>query len=139
MYKILILCTGNSCRSQMAHAWLESILGDRAVIFSAGTKPEKVNPYAIKVMSEENLDISKNTSNHVSEYDNINFDFVITVCDNAKELCPVFPNAEKVLHHSFIDPANTIGDELMILAIYKKVRDKLKLFLIDFCHKQELI
>ena len=138
MYKILILCTGNSCRSQMAHAWLESFLKNKAIIFSSGTKPEKVNPYAIKVMLEKNIDISKNTSNHVSEYDNINFDFVITVCDNARELCPVFPNAKKVIHQSFIDPADVTGEEFIVLNTYRKVRDELKLFLIDFCDKQGL-
>ena len=138
MYKILILCTGNSCRSQMAHSWLESFLQHKAIIFSAGTKPEKVNTYAVKVMLEKNIDISKNTSNHVSEYDDINFDFVITVCDNARELCPVFPNTKRVIHHSFIDPAEATGEEHIVLEIYRKVRDELKLFLIDFCNQQGL-
>ena len=105
MKKVLILCTGNSCRSQMAEAWLSHFSKD-VKVYSAGTKPEKVNPYAIKAMDNIGIDISYFTSNHVDDYINIDFDYVFTVCDNAKEICPVYPKAKKMIHHSFIDPAN---------------------------------
>ena len=94
MKKVLILCTGNSCRSQMAEGLLASFSSNTKV-YSAGTKPEKVNPFAIKAMAEIGIDISKNTSNHVDEYIAIDFDYVFTVCDNAKEICPIYPKASK--------------------------------------------
>ena len=109
--KILILCTGNSCRSQMADGLLKEHFKNFE-IYSAGTKPEKVNPLAIRVMREIGVDISKNKSNNAKEYDYINFDFVFTVCDNAKEICPVYPNANKLVHQSFLDPANATGSEI---------------------------
>ena len=97
MTKVLILCTGNSCRSQMAEGLL-SCFSANTKIYSAGTKPEEINPYAIKVMLEMGIDISKNTSNHADEYANIYFDYVFTVCDKAKEICPIYPKAKQMIH-----------------------------------------
>jgi len=125
--KILILCTGNSCRSQMAEAFLKKIDPDLDV-FSAGTEPaERVNPYAVKVMAEIGIDISRNQTNHVDEYLNANFDYVITVCDHARETCPVFFGKVKHrLHIGFDDPAEATGTEEEILAVFRNVRDKIK-------------
>ena len=128
MKNILVLCTGNSCRSQMAHGFLESILNDH-IIFSAGTKPEPVNKYAVEVMSEHGIDISQNTSNYIDEYINENIDLVLTVCDNAKEICPVFPKETDFIHYSFEDPADAKGTHKEKLVIYKKVRDEIHNFI----------
>ena len=128
--KILILCTGNSCRSQMADGLLKEYFKNFE-IYSAGTKPEKVNPLAIRVMREIGIDISKNKSNSAKEYDDINFDFVFTVCDNAKEICPVYPKAKKLIHQSFLDPANATGTETEQLEVYRKVRDELKKYFLN--------
>ena len=125
MNKILILCTGNSCRSQMAEGLLSSF-SNNIKVYSAGTKPEKVNPFAIKAMKEIGIDISKNTSNHVDEYIDIDFDYVFTVCDNAKEICPIYPKAKEMIHHSFIDPADARGSEEEQLKVYIDVRNQLK-------------
>ncbi|MDA1009228.1 MAG: arsenate reductase ArsC [Bacteroidetes bacterium] len=124
MRKILILCTGNSCRSQMAEGLLASFSSNTKV-YSAGTKPEKVNPFAIKAMAEIGIDISKNTSNHVDEYIAIDFDYVFTVCDNAKEICPIYPKAKQMIHKSFMDPANARGTEKEQLKVYIQVRDQI--------------
>jgi arsenate reductase len=124
--KILILCTGNSCRSQMAEGYLKS-LDNLLQVFSAGTKPaEKVNPFAIKAMQEIGIDINNGTPENVSKYLNQSFDFVITVCDNAKETCPVFIG--KVKHHlhiGFDDPADAVGNEDEVLPVYRRVRDEI--------------
>ena len=128
--KILILCTGNSCRSQMADGLLKEYFKNFE-IYSAGTKPETVNPLAIRVMREIGIDISKNKSNSAKEYDDINFDFVFTVCDNAKEICPVYPKAKKLIHQSFLDPAYATGTETEQLEVYRKVRDKLKKYFLN--------
>ena len=125
MKKILVLCTGNSCRSQMAEGLLTSSLSNTKV-YSAGTKPEKVNPFAIKAMAEIGVDISRNTSNHVDEYTDIDFDYVFTVCDNAKEICPIYPNAKRMIHHSFPDPVDATGNESEQLQIYIHVRNQLR-------------
>jgi arsenate reductase (thioredoxin) len=124
MKKVLILCTGNSCRSQMAEGLLASFSSNTKV-YSAGTKPEKVNPFAIKAMAEIGIDISKNTSNHVDEYIAIDFDYVFTVCDNAKEICPIYPKAKQMIHKSFMDPANARGTEKEQLKVYIQVRDQI--------------
>ena len=124
MRKVLILCTGNSCRSQMA-AGLLSFFSTKTKVYSAGTKPEKVNPFAIKAMAEIGIDISKNTSNHVDEYTDIDFDYVFTVCDNAKEICPIYPKAKQMIHHSFMDPAGATGTVDEQLKVYVEVRDQL--------------
>lgn len=129
--KILILCTGNSCRSQMAHGWLTTLAGDKAEIFSAGVVTHGVNPHAIKVMSEAGIDISGHTSNNVNEYVNIEFDHIITVCDHAKENCPYLPGKANRIHQNFEDPANVSGTAEQVLPVYRRVRDQLK----EFCER----
>lgn len=112
MKKVLVLCTGNSCRSQIAEAYLRHFAGDKAEIFSAGVETHGVNPRAIAIMKEDGIDISKHRSKNIDEYFNIDFDFVITVCDNAKESCPFFPTkAKKMFHQNFPDPAKSTGTE----------------------------
>ena len=124
MTKVLILCTGNSCRSQMAEGLISNLFPNTQV-YSAGTKPEKVNPFAVKVMAEMGIDISNNVSNHADEYAHIDFDYVFTVCDNAKEICPIYPKAKQLVHHSFYDPADSTGTEQEQLKVYVAVRDEL--------------
>jgi arsenate reductase len=131
MKKVLILCTGNSCRSQMADGLLSSFLTDFQ-IYSAGTKPEPVNHFAVKAMNQIGIDISKNFSNYVDEYTDIDFDYVFTVCDNAKEICPIYPKAKKMIHHSFIDPADAKGSASEQLAVYVNVRNQLSDYFKDF-------
>ena len=125
--RILILCTGNSCRSQMAEGFLKSFDGNLEV-YSAGTKPaEKVNPFAVKAMKEVGIDISNGVAEDVEKYLSQSFDYVITVCDNAKETCPVFMGkVGKQLHIGFEDPAEATGSEEEILAVFRKVRDEIK-------------
>jgi protein tyrosine phosphatase len=125
--KILILCTGNSCRSQMAEGFLKMFDKDLEV-YSAGTKPaEKVNPNAVQVMREVGIDISSHYPKDVEQFINQSFDYVITVCDNAKETCPVFiGKVGKQLHIGFEDPAEAKGTEEEILSIFRKVRDEIK-------------
>ena len=125
--KILVLCTGNSCRSQMAAAFLKSF-DAKLEVYSAGTEPaERVNPHAIQVMAEIGIDISKNQTHHVDEYLNHNYDYVITVCDHARETCPVFlGNVNKRLHIGFDDPADATGSDAEILAVYRRVRDEIQ-------------
>ena len=125
MKQVLILCTGNSCRSQMAESLL-SYFSANTKVYSAGTKPEKVNPFAIKAMAEMGIDISQNTSNHADEYANIDFDYVFTVCDNAKEICPIYPKAKQMIHLSFPDPADATGTQQEQLKVYVEVRNQLR-------------
>lgn len=129
--KILVLCTGNSCRSQMAHGYLQHFAGENAQVYSAGVETHGVNPRAIKVMAEDGIDISHHTSNHVDEYANLDFDVVITVCDNARERCPVFPTRAVKLHYNFPDPAKATGTEEEILNEFRKVRDMIK----EYCRE----
>ena len=128
MKRILVLCTGNSCRSQMAEGYLKFFAKDKAEVYSAGIETHGVNPKAVSVMKEDGIDISQNTSNNVDEYRNINFDYVITVCDNAKEQCPVFPSTAKRVHQNFPDPAKATGTNEEILREFRKVRDSIKKF-----------
>ena len=137
MRRVLILCTGNSCRSQMADGLLSSFSPDTKV-YSAGTKPEKVNPFAIKAMAQIGIDVSKNISNHVDEYTDIAFDYVFTVCDNAKEICPVYNRAKQMIHRSFKDPADAKGTDSEQLAVYVEVRDQLSEYFKDFAMKNFL-
>ncbi len=125
--KILVLCTGNSCRSQMAEGIIKNISRDFSV-FSAGTRPEKsVNPFAVEVMKEIGLDISSHTPKKVDEFTGESFDYVITVCDNAREVCPVFTGEVKNrLHIGFEDPFNASGTDDEKLKVYRKVRDEIK-------------
>src|ERR1700686_2262348 len=131
MKKILVLCTGNSCRSQMAEGYLKHFAGNRAEIYSAGVEIHGVNPKAIETMKEDGIDISTQTSNNVDEYRDIDFDFVITVCDNAKEQCPFFPSTAKKFHQNFPDPAKAIGTEQEIKNQFRQVRNQIK----DYCRK----
>jgi len=126
MKNILVLCTGNSCRSQIAHGYLQHFSGDLAKVYSAGVEVHGVNPKAIATMREDGIDISHHTSNHVDEYGNIDFDFVITVCDNAKEQCPYFPTKAQKFHHNFSDPSKTVGTQEEIDADFRRVRDEIK-------------
>ena len=123
---ILVLCTGNSCRSQLAEGYLRKFAGDKANIYSAGIETHGVNPRAIATMKEDGIDISKHTSNNVDEYANIDFDYIITVCDNAKEACPVFPSKAKKFHFNFPDPAKAKGTEEEIMAQFRSVREMIK-------------
>lgn len=131
MSKVLILCTGNSCRSQMAEGLVSNFFPEMEV-YSAGTKPEKVNPFAVKAMAEMGIDISNNISNHADEYAHIDFDYVFTVCDNAKEICPIYPKAKQLIHHSFYDPADATGTEQEQLKVYVAVRDELAQYFKSF-------
>ena len=126
MKKILVLCTGNSCRSQIAEGYLRHYAGNKAIIYSAGIETHGVNPRAIATMKEDGIDISHHTSNNMEEYRDIDFDFVITVCDNAKERCPFFPSNAKKFHHNFPDPAKATGTEEEILQEFRKVRQLIK-------------
>ncbi len=127
--KILVLCTGNSCRSQIAEGYLQHFANNRAEIYSAGVETHGVNPKAIETMKEDRIDISNHTSNNIDEYRHIDFDFVITVCDNAKERCPFFPTKAKKFHHNFPDPAKAVGTEEEIKEQFRKVRNEIK----DYC------
>jgi arsenate reductase len=130
--RVLILCTGNSARSQMAEGLLRHDAGERFDVESAGTRPGIVRPEAISVMKELGIDISGNRSKHVDEFEGRKFDYVITVCDSAREACPVFFGAAKRLHHSFDDPAAMAGPDDERLAIFRRVRDELRDYLREF-------
>lgn len=132
MIRILVLCTGNSCRSQMAHGYLHHFAGGRAEVYGAGVETHGVNPRAVAVMKEDGIDISHHTSNHVDEYRDIAFDHVITVCDNARETCPWFPGGAVRHHHGFADPAKVTGPEEQVLRAFRKVRDEIKAYSRDF-------
>jgi arsenate reductase len=132
MKKILVLCTGNSCRSQMAEGYLRHFAGNKAEIYSAGIETHGVNPIAIRVMAEDGIDISHHTSNNMDEYLALQFDFVITVCDNAKENCPYFPSKTQRFHHDFPDPAKTSGTEENILSLFRSVRNMIRIYCRDF-------
>jgi len=132
MKRILVLCTGNSCRSQIAEGYLKHFAKDKAAVYSAGIETHGVNPKAIAVMKEEGIDISQHTSNNIDEYRNSNFDYVITVCDNAKERCPVFPSTARQFHYNFPDPAKATGTEEEIMQEFRKVRDEVKKYCKEF-------
>ena len=129
---ILVLCTGNSCRSQLLHGYLRQLLGTAAHVYSAGVEVHGVNPRAVQVMAEDGVDISQHTSNHVDEYALIPFDYVLTVCDHASEACPSFPSSAKKLHHNFPDPARATGSEAEIAAVFRDVRGQVKAYAHDF-------
>lgn len=136
--KILFLCTGNSCRSQMAEAWAKSIFKDNFEIYSAGIKKHGINPFAKQVLENENLDISSHYSKTISELPVNDFDYVITVCNNAKESCPVFPGKTNMLHHSFDDPpalCKDMNDDKEILKIFSRVSNEIKIFIEDLAIK----
>lgn len=130
--KILVLCTGNSCRSQIAHGYLNKFAGDNADVFSAGVETHGVNPRAIATMLEDGIDISSHTSNNIDEYTDVDFDFIITVCDNAKERCPYFPSSAKKFHFNFPDPAKATGTEEEIMEQFRNVREQIKQYCDNF-------
>ena len=131
--RVLILCTGNSARSQMAEGLLRHDGGERFGVESAGTKPSSVRPEAIAAMREVGIDISAQRSKHVDEFEGQRFDYVITVCDNARESCPVFFGSAKRLHHSFEDPPpSLVGTDDERMAIFRRVRDELRSYLRNF-------
>jgi arsenate reductase len=124
--RVLILCTGNSARSQMAEGLLRHEGGTRFEVFSAGTKPTQVRPEAIEVMRELGIDISNHRSKSVDEFSGQEFDYVITVCDNANESCPVFPGRTRRIHWGFEDPAAVKDDEATRMAVFRRVRDEIR-------------
>src|SRR5690606_9479174 len=129
--KILVLCTGNSCRSQIAEGYLRHFAGNKADVYSAGVETHGVNPKAVATMQEDRIDISNHTSNNIDEYRTIDFDFIITVCDNAKERCPFFPTTAKKFHQNFPDPAKTTGTDKEIKEQFRQVRQQIK----DYCRQ----
>jgi arsenate reductase len=130
--RILILCTGNSARSQMAEGLLRHDAGDRFEVESAGTRPGRVRPEAIAVMKEIGIDISGHRSKSVDEFASRKFDYVLTVCDNAKESCPIFPGHTNLIHKSFEDPAALAGTGEERLALFRRVRDEIRDYLKTF-------
>ncbi|NND16005.1 MAG: arsenate reductase ArsC [Eudoraea sp.] len=132
MKNILVLCTGNSCRSQMAQGYLKTFQ-DKANVYSAGIETHGLNPGAVSIMAEDNIDISGQTSNHVDENDGIAWDYIITVCDHAKENCPFIPAKKAVrLHHNFFDPSKVEGSDSEKHKAFLKAREEIKLFVQDF-------
>lgn len=131
MKNILVLCTGNSCRSQIAHGYLAAMTQGKANVYSAGVETHGVNPKAIAIMKEDGIDISNHTSNNITEYFGLDFDYVITVCDNAKERCPYFPTKAQKFHYNFPDPAKATGTDDEIMDEFRKVRLMIK----DYCNQ----
>lgn len=133
MKNILVLCTGNSCRSQMAHGYLELFSAGHAKVYSAGIETHGLNPLAVKTMAEDGVDISQHTSNNVSEYDSIDFNYIITVCDHANENCPFIPSKNALrLHHNFSDPSKLNGSEEEISQAFRKTREDIKNYCRNF-------
>ena len=137
MKNILVLCTGNSCRSQMAHGYLRKLFVKQANIYSAGIEKHGLNLYAVKVMKMDGVDISSNSSNLIDEYMSIEFDYIITVCDHANETCPYIPSKNAIrIHKNFIDPSATkIEDEDEKILNYVNCRDEIRDFCVDFKQK----
>ncbi|MDB9712463.1 arsenate reductase ArsC [Flavobacteriaceae bacterium] len=136
MKKVLVLCTGNSCRSQIAHGYLEFFAKSRLKIYSAGVEVHGVNQTAIDIMKEDNIDISNYSSNHVDEYLSIDFDYIITVCDHAKESCPLFDLKDAIkIHKNFFDPSKTDCKSSLFLENFRIVQSDIKFFCEDFINK----
>jgi arsenate reductase len=133
--RVLILCTGNSARSQMAEGLLRHDAGDRFEVFSAGTKPSRIRSEAVAVMREIDIDISGHRSKSVDEFAQSDFDTVLTVCDNAKEGCPIFPGDTTTIHHDFEDPAAVLGVEEQRLVVFRRVRDEIRDYLQEFASR----
>lgn len=124
--RTLFLCTGNSCRSQMAEGFLRYMAGDKFEVFSAGVKPTQVNPLAIQVMAEVDIDISKHRSKSATEFIGQQFDYVITVCDNANKTCPIFPGKYEKIHWDIKDPAEAQGSEAERMVVFRAIRDEIR-------------
>lgn len=131
MKRILFICTHNASRSQMAEGFLRALKGDRYEVFSAGTEPRGVNPHTISVMAEVGIDLSSHRSKSVDEFQDVSFDEVVTVCDNARESCPVFIGQGRKRHQSFPDPSLLQGAEEEILAGFRSVRDAIRLWILE--------
>jgi arsenate reductase (thioredoxin) len=132
MMNILILCTGNSCRSQIAHGYLAQMTKGKATVYSAGIETHGLNPHAISIMMEDGIDIFDHTSNHINEYKAIDFQYVITVCDHALENCPYFPSDAIRVHRNFKDPSKLNGTENEIHQAFETCRNEIKVFCEDF-------
>lgn len=140
MKNILVLCTGNSCRSQIAHGYLAHLTDNAQVnVYSAGVETHGVNPRAVAIMQADGIDISHHTSNNVREYFDIPFDFVITVCDNAQETCPYFPTQAQKFHQNFPDPAKATGTEAEIMQQFEVVREMVKQYCLEFVKTHHLV
>ena len=124
--KVLFVCTGNSCRSQIAEGLVKHIAGSNFEVSSAGTNPSPINPYATEVMNEKGIDISKQRSKSLQEFINDKFDFIITVCDHAKASCPIFPGKYKLIHWNLEDPAAVRGARKEKLAVFRLTRDEIE-------------
>ncbi|WP_242203049.1 arsenate reductase ArsC [Aestuariivivens insulae] len=140
MKNILVLCTGNSCRSQMAHGYLNQFLeGKEATVYSAGIETHGINPGAAAIMKEDGISIDHHTSNLVEEYAHINFDYIITVCDHANENCPYIPSKNAVrLHHNFFDPSKVVGTDEEKHAAFLKAREEIKTYFKKFVEEHLL-
>lgn len=138
MKRVLFLCTGNSARSQMAEGFLRHMAPYKFEVFSAGVKPTQVNPLAITVMAEVGVDISKHKSKSAMGFIGEKFDYVITVCDNAKQTCPVFPGKYEKIHWDLEDPAEVVGSEEEKLVVFRKIRDQIKDNISQFLLKRGL-
>lgn len=137
MKNILVLCTGNSCRSQMAHGYLNVFAKESANIYSAGIETHGINPGAAAIMKEDGIDITHHTSNHVDEYAEITFDFIITVCDHANENCPFIPSPNAIrMHHNFFDPSKVMGTEAEKHAAFLKARNEIKAYMKAFVEER---
>lgn len=137
MKNILVLCTGNSCRSQMAHGYLNVFAKESANIYSAGIETHGINPGAAAIMKEDGIDITHHTSNHVDEYAEITFDFIITVCDHANENCPFIPSPNAIrMHHNFFDPSKVMGTETEKHAAFLKARNEIKAYVKAFVEER---
>jgi len=134
--RILVLCTGNSCRSQMAEGYLRHFGGPAVEVYSAGVETHGLNPRAVAVMKEDGLDISRHTSNHVDEYRGIAVDHVITVCDRARESCPWFPSRAQAHHHDFPDPAKAQGSDEEVMSAFREVRAQVRSYCARFIAQQ---
>jgi arsenate reductase (thioredoxin) len=135
MKKILVLCTGNSCRSQIAEGYLRHFAAGKAEVYSAGVETHGVNQKAVEAMKADGIDISKHTSNHINDYQEMNFDYVITVCDHAREVCPYFPSGAEMFHYNFPDPAKALGSAEEIMEQFHTVRDMIKQYAKAFIEK----
>lgn len=135
MKNVLVLCTGNSCRSQIAEGYLRHFAGDAATIYSAGIETHGVNPKAIEIMKLDGIDISNHTSNNINEYLGVDFDYVITVCDNAKESCPYFPTNAVKLHYNFPDPAKAKGSDEQVMEQFREVREMIHQYTRNFVNE----
>lgn len=133
---VLVLCTGNSCRSQMMQGYLQHFAGKKARVYSAGIETHGDNSKAVAVMKEDGTDISHYSSNHIDEYRAVHFDLVLTVCDDARENCPWYPGGAKKRHESFPDPAKAEGSEGEVMGQFRKVRDEIKKYAQNFVNKE---